>query len=341
MKILITGTAGFIGYHLANRLLELGHQITGIDNINDYYETDLKYARLASAGIPREQIAYGKALRSVKNENYSFIQLDLVDRSALDRLFADCGFDAVVNLAAQAGVRYSVTNPESYIESNVVGFFNILECCRNADIQHLLYASSSSVYGADSQVPFTIDQKTDTPLSLYAATKKSNELMAYSYSSLYGFQTTGFRFFTVYGPWGRPDMAYFLFANRISSRLSIDVFNFGDMERDFTYIDDIIEGVVKVIQGGLRPATERSRVYNIGNNSPVKLMDFISLLEEFLEAKALLNFKPIQPGEVHKTWANTSNLQQDYQYRPSTDLRKGIAAFVSWYKSQYITHIVR
>jgi UDP-glucuronate 4-epimerase len=328
LKILVTGTAGFIGYHLAKKLLERGDEVVGLDNINDYYDVNLKYARLAELGIDKESIKENSLAISTKYSKHKFIKANLEDATALNRLFETEKFEAVCNLAAQAGVRYSIENPHAYIQSNVVGFLNILEACRNYGVKNLSYASSSSVYGLNESQPFKTTDKTDTPISLYAATKKSNELMAHTYSHLYGIQTTGLRFFTVYGPWGRPDMAPMLFADAISNDRAIKVFNHGNMSRDFTYIDDIVDGVIKVIDN-----PSNYNVYNIGNNAPVSLMEFIETLEYALGKKAEKNFMPMQDGDVVSTYADVSGLMNDFGYKPDTKLSDGIGEFVGWYKA--------
>jgi len=330
MKILVTGTAGFIGYHLANKLLELGHEVIGLDNINDYYDINLKYARLESLGIKKEDIVDNNLVKSHTNPNHKFIKASLEDADTLNNLFETQKFDAVCNLAAQAGVRYSIENPHAYIQSNIVGFINILEACKNFDVKNLSYASSSSVYGLNKSQPFKVEDKTDTPVSLYAATKKSNELMAHTYSHLYGIQTTGLRFFTVYGPWGRPDMAPILFTDAILNDRAIKVFNHGNMSRDFTYIDDIVDGIVKVI---LNPSD--FKVYNIGNNAPVSLMEFIETIEKAIGKDAKKDFLPMQDGDVESTYADVSGLIKDFDYKPETRLADGIGEFVKWYKEFY------
>jgi UDP-glucuronate 4-epimerase len=348
MKILVTGTAGFIGYHLAKHLLEKGHEVVGIDNINDYYDVNLKYGRLRELGIEEGDITPGKRVKSHMYPGHTFYKIDLADSSALDRVFKEEKFDAVCNLAAQAGVRYSLENPMAYVQSNLTGFVNILEECRNHEIENLCYASSSSVYGLNKSMPFRVSDSVDHPVSLYAATKKSNELMAHTYSHLYGIRTTGLRFFTVYGPWGRPDMAPMLFADAILHDRPINVFNHGKMQRDFTYIDDIVDGVARIIENPADPNTDFDflnpdpatspapyKVYNIGNGSPVKLMDFILMLEKYLGKKAQMNMMPMQPGDVKATWADTSALERDIGYRPSTNLNKGIEKFVAWYRAFY------
>ena len=336
MKILVTGAAGFIGFHLSQKLLELGHTVVGIDNINDYYDVNLKYARLKELGIDRENAeVFYQEITSNTNANFKFIRLNLEDKKELFQLFTTESFEVVCNLAAQAGVRYSIEKPDVYIQSNIVGFLNILECCRHHEIKHLVYASSSSVYGANKKVPFSEEDNVDTPVSLYAATKKSNELMAHTYSHLYKIPTTGLRFFTVYGPWGRPDMAPILFTDAISNDRPIKVFNNGDMERDFTYIDDIVEGVKRVIE---KPVEERDlyKVYNIGNNDSVKLLEFITQIEKSIGKEATKEMLPMQMGDVKKTWANVDGLIKDYNYSPNTSLSKGIKEFINWFKVFYI-----
>lgn len=330
MKILVTGAAGFIGFHLVNRLAKEGVEVIGIDNINDYYDVKLKYARLKEIGISEEAINSNKEVISNKYKSYSFIKLDITDLDSLKNLFAKKHFTHVINLAAQAGVRYSIENPHAYVQSNLVGFVNILECCRYNEIKHLVYASSSSVYGANSKVPFSEEDRVENPVSLYAATKKSNELMAYTYSHLYNLKTTGLRFFTVYGPWGRPDMSPILFANAIRKGEPIKVFNNGEMERDFTYIDDIIEGIIRVSKKEKSTEKLPYDVMNIGNGSPVNLMDFISTLEKHLGIKADKIFMPMQDGDVKKTWADTSKLEMRVGYKPFTKLSDGISNFVDW-----------
>lgn len=314
MKVLVTGAAGFIGFHLSRRLLDRGDEVVGIDNLNDYYPVVLKEARLA------ELSPY---------EKFRFIRMDISDREALPALFGEEKFDCVVNLAAQAGVRYSIENPWAYVDSNLVGFVNILECCRHFPVGHLVYASSSSVYGGNEKTPFSEEDKVDSPVSLYAATKKADELMAACYSKLYGIPATGLRFFTVYGPWGRPDMSPVLFASAIMEGRPIKVFNNGDMMRDFTYIDDIIEGVVRVMD----KAPSGSEVYNIGCSRPVRLMDFISEIETACGRLAEKIMMPMQPGDVYQTYADTSKLERDFGYRPGVTLHEGISKFIDWYKS--------
>ncbi|MBF0539021.1 MAG: NAD-dependent epimerase [Nitrospirae bacterium] len=330
MKILVTGAAGFIGFHLCKRLLDMGRSVVGIDNLNDYYDVNLKLDRL-------KQI-YGR-------QGFKFIKMDISDKDAMQVLFKSEGFDCVVNLAAQAGVRYSLVNPYAYIQSNVSGFLNILEGCRHSKVGHLVFASSSSVYGANREKPFSVEHNVDHPVSLYAATKKSNELMAHTYASLYGIPCTGLRFFTVYGPWGRPDMALFLFTDAILNNRPIDVFNFGKMVRDFTYIDDIIEGVVRITDriaqpdpgwnGGVSTSFAPYRLYNIGNNTPVALMRFIECIEDALGKKAQKNFMAIQAGDVEETYADITGLERDIGFKPSTTIEFGIKAFIDWYTTYY------
>jgi UDP-glucuronate 4-epimerase len=336
-KILVTGTAGFIGFHLAEKLSALGHRVTGIDNINTYYDTALKEARLKHSGIDINAIQDGLRLASGKFKNYFFIKMDLADRAALFDLFEKEKFDCVINLAAQAGVRYSLENPYAYIESNISGFLNILEACRRHQIKHLVFASSSSVYGLNEKAPFATADNTDRPVSLYAATKKSNELLAHSYSCLYQLPVTGLRFFTVYGPWGRPDMAPFLFTQAIFEDTPIQVFNHGNMKRDFTYIDDIIEGVIRVLERGppLSPQGAAYRIYNIGYGKPVDLGFFIAALEKSAGKKARKEMLPMQAGDVPLTWADISELEADTGYRPKTSVEEGVPRFVEWYRKYY------
>ncbi|MGE0019420.1 MAG: NAD-dependent epimerase [Draconibacterium sp.] len=365
MKILITGTAGFIGFHLAKKLLERGDTVIGIDNINDYYDVNLKYARLADAGISREAEQWNTPVQSSRYPHYTFVRMNLEDREQLNQLFENQKPDKVCNLAAQAGVRYSIDNPHAYINSNVVGFVNLLEACRNHKIQHLVFASSSSVYGNSTKMPLSTTDPVDHPISLYAATKKSNELMAFTYSHLFGIPATGLRFFTVYGPWGRPDMAYFSFTKAILRGKPIKVFNNGDLYRDFTYIDDIVEGITRVIDSppstktvryGLSSSKEEKprnegevvvfetlnpepatpyAIYNIGNASPVLLGDFITAIENELGKKAIKEYLPMQPGDVYRTEADVTPLMTDFGYKPETDVQNGIAAFIAWYKRYY------
>jgi len=330
LKILVTGTAGFIGYHLAKKLLKLGHEVVGLDNINDYYDINLKYARLNELGIDKNSLKENILLQSVLYPKHQFIKANLEDAEVLNRLFDIEKFDAVCNLAAQAGVRYSIENPHVYISSNILGFINILEACRNYNVKNLSYASSSSVYGLNKSQPFKTTDMTDTPVSLYAATKKSNELMAHSYNHLYDIQTTGLRFFTVYGPWGRPDMSPMLFTDAILNDRAIKVFNNGDMSRDFTYIDDIVNGVIKVIEN-----PSNFTIYNIGNNSPISLMEFIEIIEKSIGKEAIKNFLPMQDGDVISTYADVSGLIEDFGYKPDTQLKDGIEEFVKWYREFY------
>ena len=345
MKILITGSAGFIGSFLAQRLLERGDEVIGLDSINDYYDVKIKYGRLQQAGISQDKIAYNVLTQSEKYEKYRFIQLDLEDKENLFALFEKQGFTHICNLAAQAGVRYSLINPYAYINSNIVGFMNILEACRAHKIEHLVYASSSSVYGLNKKMPFSTKDNVDHPVSLYAASKKSNELMAHTYSYLFGIPTTGLRFFTVYGPWGRPDMALFLFTKAILEGKSIDVFNYGEMLRDFTYIDDIVEGVLRVLDnvakrdsnwmGEANASIAPYKIYNIGNNNPVKLMDFIACIEKEIGKEAKKNLLPLQDGDVPSTYADVSDLVEDLGYKPSTSIEVGVRNFVQWYREFY------
>lgn len=350
MKILVTGTAGFIGFHVVKKLAERGFEVVGLDNLNAYYDVQLKLDRLRETGIDPSVIEYKKPIKSDFYPNYRFFQLNLEDTHAINHLFETEKFDIVCHLAAQAGVRYSIDNPQVYVESNILGFFNIIEGCRQHKIQHLVYASSSSVYGNSHNTPFTTDQKVDNPISLYAATKKSNELMAHTYSHLFQLPTTGLRFFTVYGPWGRPDMAYFSFTKAILQGKSIKVFNHGKVSRDFTFIDDIVEGVIRVIEKPFfaqntegvslsektaNLASNYYRVYNIGNNHPVSVGDFIETIEKALEKTAIKEMLPMQAGDVETTFADVSDLEADFNYSPKTPLSLGIQAFVDWYKKYY------
>ena len=343
-KILVTGSAGFIGFHLSKRLIERGDEVVGLDCINDYYDINLKFARLELVGIDGKSIQFNEMVQSYKFPNYRFIRMKLEDRESILKLFKEEKFDKVFNLAAQAGVRYSIENPFTYIDSNIVGFINILEGCRHNQVKHLAYASSSSVYGLNEEMPFSTNHNVDHPISLYAATKKSNELMAHTYSYLYNLPTTGLRFFTVYGPWGRPDMALFIFTKAILAGKPIDVFNNGNMQRDFTYVDDIVEGLVRVIDNppaantawtGKNPEPSTSvapyKIYNIGNSSPVKLLDFVKAIEESLGRNAIINFMPLQSGDVPATWADVDDLIADLGYKPQTDIRVGVKNFINWY----------
>ncbi|MCD8313721.1 MAG: NAD-dependent epimerase/dehydratase family protein [Bacteroidales bacterium] len=334
MKILVTGAAGFIGAATAKALLVRGHEVVGLDSINSYYDTGLKYARLADAGIAQVAIRETGMVQSSTAPGYRFVKMDLTDRLGMDALFATEKFDAVINLAAQAGVRYSIENPYAYIESNVVGFLNILENCRRHPVRHLVYASSSSVYGMNDRVPYSESDVTDNPVSLYAATKKSNEQMAYCYSHLYGIPATGLRFFTVYGPWGRPDMAPFIFLRSILEGKPIKVFNHGEMQRDFTYIDDIVDGVVLILDHP--PVGENPhKVYNIGHADPVNLMDFIRTIEKVSGHKAIMEMEEMQAGDVLRTYADTLRLRADLGYCAGTPLEVGIARFYGWYRDFY------
>ena len=330
MKVLVTGSAGFIGSALSIRLLDRGDEVVGIDNHNDYYDPALKEARLS---------------RHSNHENYTHIRMDIEDRAAVEKLFQEHSFDGVVNLAAQAGVRYSLENPLAYINTNIVGFTHILEGCRHSKVPHLVYASSSSVYGANTRMPFSIHDNVDHPLSLYAASKKANELMAHTYSHLYGLPTTGLRFFTVYGPWGRPDMALFMFTKAILEGEKISLYNYGNHRRDFTYVDDIVEGVIRVLDRPATPNPEWSgdnpdsgtssapwRVYNIGNSSPVELLDYIEAVEDALGIKADKVLLPLQPGDVPDTYANVDDLVREYNYKPSMSMKDGVKNFVDWYR---------
>ncbi|WP_105976217.1 NAD-dependent epimerase [Staphylococcus simulans] len=332
MKVLITGAAGFIGSHLAKRLISQGHEIIGVDNINDYYEPKLKEDRLKSIG----------------DNNFTFYKITLEDADKLEEIFKEQHPDVVVNLAAQAGVRYSLENPRAYIDSNIVGFVNILECCRHYDVKHLIYASSSSVYGANTSKPFSTSDNIDHPLSLYAATKKSNELMAHTYSHLYNLPTTGLRFFTVYGPWGRPDMALFKFTKAIVNDETIDVYNHGNMMRDFTYVDDIVEAISRLVKRPAQPNPEWSganpdpsssyapyKIYNIGNNSPVRLMEFVEAIENKLNKSAKKNYMDLQPGDVPETYANVDDLFRDIDFKPETTIQDGVNNFIDWYLDYY------
>ncbi len=348
MKILITGTAGFIGFHLAKKLITEGYDIVGIDNINDYYDVNIKYGRLSELGINKTNIKYNNKIVSSKHTNFKFIKLDITDKENINIVFSKEKFDIVCNLAAQAGVRCSMTNPEAYISSNISGFFTILESCKNFNIKHLVYASSSSVYGLNKSMPFSCEHGTDHQISLYGVSKRTNELMSHSYSHLYGTPTTGLRFFTVYGPWGRPDMALFLFTDAIYNNKAIDVYNYGNMQRDFTYIDDIVKGISKVLRKPALPdknwnpknpspdsSTAPFKIYNIGNNNPVMLMDFINEIENKIGKKAIKNMLPIQAGDVQKTYADVDNLVEDFAYKPNTSIKTGISNFIDWYTEFY------
>ncbi len=348
MKILITGTAGFVGFHLAQKLIETGHDVVGIDNINDYYDPELKFARLLVSGIAKDKVKWHCEVTSSKYSNYRFIRMSVESKGELMSLCSRERFDVIVHLAAQAGVRYSILNPDAYAQSNLVSFLNILEVSRHNPVKHLVYASSSSVYGLNANMPFSVQDNVDHPVSLYAASKKANELMAHTYSHLYRIPTTGLRFFTVYGPWGRPDMAYFSFTENIINGKPIQVFNHGKMKRDFTYIDDIIAGIINIMEKPAEPdknwdaknpdpsrSTAPYRIYNIGNNQPVELMSFIQEIEKNLNKKAVINFKDMQPGDVTTTWANVDDLITDFKYKPDTTIAKGLKEFVSWYQTFY------
>ena len=334
IKILVTGAAGFIGYHAVRALTEEGFQVTGLDNINAYYDVNLKYARLSDAGISKNDIKHGELIRSTSNSSYRFIQLDITDRVALTDLFEKERFTHILHLAAQAGVRYSLENPHTYIDSNVVGFENLLENCRHYSVKHFVYASSSSVYGLNNKIPYKETDVTESPASLYAATKKANELMAHVYSHLFAVPTTGIRFFTVYGPWGRPDMAPLLFMNAIMNEQPIRVFNHGNMQRDFTFIDDIVKGILKII---ISPPVKEIpyEIYNIGNSQPVELMNFIQIMEKTAGKKALLTMEDMQPGDVRITYADTTHLEDDFDYKPCTTIENGIKKFYEWFVSYH------
>jgi UDP-glucuronate 4-epimerase len=332
MKILVTGAAGFIGFHTCLKLVKQGHEVYGIDNINDYYDPKLKFDRLSELGFNEaETKQFNNEVQSAKFNSLRFSRIDLVDHESIDNLFKKEQFEVVCNLAAQAGVRYSIENPKAYIDSNISGFLNILEGCRNHKVKHLVYASSSSVYGENKKVPFETTDNVDHPISLYAATKKSNELMAHTYGHLYGFKTTGLRFFTVYGPWGRPDMAYYLFADAISNDQPIKVFNNGNMERDFTYIDDIVNGVTKIIEKNI-DSREHYKIYNIGNNKTESLQNFITTIEKAIGKKAIKEMYPMQQGDVPRTFADIDKLIDDIGYKPSTSINNGLEKFINWYK---------
>ena len=334
--ILVTGAAGFIGYYLCEALLKSGHKVIGVDNINDYYDVNLKYARLQLLGIERKDAEVYNSISNstIRSSQMQFIRMNLEDRKALPKIFKEFKFDMVCNLAAQAGVRYSLENPEAYIDSNINGFLNVLECCRHHSVKRMVYASSSSIYGNSDKVPFNESDNVDKPISLYAATKKSNELMAHTYSHLYSIETIGLRFFTVYGPWGRPDMAMFLFTDAIINNRPIKVFNSGNLSRDFTYIDDIVAGVFATLSEDSKDSS-LYKLYNIGNSTPVQLMDFIKSIENNLGVVAKKEILPMQAGDVNQTWADVSRLQNEYNYKPETSVKKGIEAFIDWYKRYY------
>lgn len=348
MKILVTGTAGFIGFHLAKVLIDEGHEVVGLDSINDYYDVNLKYDRLKETGITKNSVEHNRLVKSYDYKNYRFIKLGLEEKDNILDLFRDERFDVVVNLAAQAGVRYSLINPHTYIDANITGFLNILEGCRHYPVRHLIYASSSSVYGANTKMPFSVHHNVDHPVSLYATSKKANELMAHTYSNLFNIPTTGLRFFTVYGPWGRPDMALFLFTKAMLEGKPIDVFNHGNMQRDFTYIYDIVESIRRLVYKEPTPSSKWTgdapdpstsfapyQIFNIGNSNPVKLMDFIGEIEKNLGMEAKKNLMPIQPGDVPQTWADVEALFDYIDYRPKFSVREGIKAFVDWYRDYY------
>ncbi len=345
-KFLITGAAGFIGYHLSKAILDKGYTVVGIDNINDYYDAQLKYSRLNNLGIEHDEIKWHKEVISNKYVSFKFIRMNLEDMKFLLNLCLEEKFDCIINLAAQAGVRYSIENPSAYIQSNLVGFANILDAAKQINVKHLIYASSSSVYGLNKKVPFSTNDVVDYPISLYAATKKANELMAYSYSHLYNIPTTGLRFFTVYGPYGRPDMAYFSFTKKILNGEEIEIFNNGEMERDFTYIDDIVEGIVRLvdlthIKKNTSYANFKSeenpfyKIYNIGNNQPIKLRRLINAIETGCRKKAIEKLLPMQPGDVIKTYADVDDLIKDIGFKPHTLIEDGIFKFIDWYKNYY------
>jgi UDP-glucuronate 4-epimerase len=333
-KVLVTGAAGFIGFHLVLSLSKKGYTIVGLDNINDYYDPQLKFSRLGQCGISVDDIAWNQKVQSSTLPGYSFVRMNLEDRDSIYALCANEGFDTIINLAAQAGVRYSLENPQAYVEANVMGFINILEAARHNNIKKVVYASSSSVYGNSGIMPFSVTDNVDHPVSVYAATKKSNELMAYTYSHLFGIKTIGLRFFTVYGPWGRPDMAMYLFTNAILKGEPIKVFNNGNLSRDFTYVDDIISGVVATaeIDNADLPLYE---LYNIGNSSPVQLENFIDMIEEKTGKKAIKEYLPMQPGDMEATWANVDDFKENYNYNPHTGLEKGVGEYVKWFESYY------
>ena len=339
-KVLVTGVAGFIGYHLVKNLLRQGFIVYGIDNINEYYDINLKYDRLEDLGIDYDsseverKITFGVEIKSNKNENFTFYRCNLEDKSTINSLFKAQKFDFVVNLAAQAGVRYSIENPSAYIDSNIIGFFNIIEACRYFPVKHLVYASSSSVYGANAKIPFSEEDQVDAPVSLYAATKKSNELMAYTYSHLYNIKTTGLRFFTVYGPWGRPDMSPILFADAIKNGKPLNVFNNGEMERDFTYVEDIVHGTSEVMKA-IPEENKEYRIMNIGNGNPVNLMRFIETIEKSYGMSAQKNMMPMQPGDVKRTWADTTKIDTITNYTGKKTIEEGVKHFINWYKNYY------
>jgi len=347
-KTLVTGSAGFIGFHLVKELLLRGYDVIGLDNINEYYDVELKIGRLRELGISEKKIMYNQYINSEIFNSYKFIKIDLNDKDNIEKLFADNNIKIVINLAAHTGVRFSLVNPHAYTESNITGFLNILENCRNYEIEHLVFASSSSVYGLNKTMPYSTNASVDHPVSLYAATKKANELMAHSYSYLFNIPITGLRFFTVYGEWGRPDMSYFLFTKAIYEGKAINVFNNGEMERDFTYVDDVVNGVMQVMgnppkknyQWTSKPPESSSsiapyKLYNLGNSKPVKLLDFIKEIEKSIGVKANINFLPMQPGDVIKTWADITEFKKDFDYKPKTTINIGIPKFINWFKKVY------
>ena len=349
LKVLVTGTAGFIGFHLVNRLLKEGYEVVGIDNINDYYDVELKYARLAEVGITKENIGENIPTSSNKGFKYTFYKINIEEKQFIDKIFADEQPEVVCHLAAQAGVRYSLENPMVYVSTNISGFANILEASKVLKVNHFVYASSSSVYGLNESFPFSVSDNVDHPISLYAASKKSNELMAHSYSHLFGMPSTGLRFFSAYGPWGRPDMALYLFTEAIQKGEPIKVFNHGKMKRDFTYIDDLVEGVYRVIQSPPKgdknwkannpdPSSSKApyKIYNIGNNNPVQLMEYIDAIEKALGKEAIKDFQPMQLGDVPNAWADVSALENDFGYRPSTKVEDGVRKFVEWYIQNFV-----
>ena len=340
MKVLVTGAAGFIGYHLSEKLLSAGYTVVGLDNLNDYYDVNLKLGRLQQLGITQTAFEYNQLYSGLQHgERFQFTKLNLEDTAAIDRLFKEQQFDLVCNLAAQAGVRFSLEQPFTYLDSNINGFLSILEGCRNHNVKKLIYASSSSVYGLNEKIPFTTEDVVDHPISLYAATKKANELMAHTYSHLFDIKTVGLRFFTVYGPWGRPDMAMFLFTDAILNDKPIKVFNEGNLSRDFTYVDDIVGGMLTITAAFAADSIKsKYQLYNIGNSKPVKLLDFIEAIEEVTGKKATKELLPMQPGDVEKTWADVEGLKRDFNYNPNTDIKVGVAAFVQWYKEYYSIH---
>jgi len=348
MKYLITGTAGFIGFHVAKKILEKGDYVLGLDNINDYYDTRMKYARLNELGIEKKEIEHNKILNSMIFENHQFINIDLEDRINVEKVFKKIKFDIVINLAAQPGVRYSLVNPYRYVNSNLNGFLNILESCRHNPVKHLIFASSSSVYGLNKKMPFSVQDNVDHPISLYAASKKSNELMAHSYSYLFNIPVTGLRFFTVYGPWNRPDMAVYLFSKAIMENETINVYNFGDMWRDFTYVDDIVDCILKVVEHPPKGNSKWSqeipdpsssiapyKIYNVGNNSPIKITEVIELIEKGLGKKAKIKFQPLQPGDLTKTFADIDDLIKDFNFKPKIPFEEGVKHFINWFVSYY------